>query len=141
LKVLFIHAEYLRYRVKERTPVAEDIESLGKTGNMDEPLIALISIEDKDEKSDMEKVAMKTVEAILDVSSKIGVDNIALFPFAHLSENLASPDFAVSALKEIESHLKSEGFDTMRVPFGWYKEFELRNKGHPLSVLSKSFTT
>jgi len=108
---------------------------------MDEPLIALISIEDKDEKSDMEKVAMKTVEAILDVSSKIGVDNIALFPFAHLSENLASPDFAVSALKEIESHLKSEGFDTMRVPFGWYKEFELRNKGHPLSVLSKSFTT
>ncbi len=141
MKVLFIHAEYLRYRVKERTPVAEDIESLGKTGNMDEPLIALISIEDKDEKSDMEKVAMKTVEAILDVSSKIGVDNIALFPFAHLSENLASPDFAVSALKEIESHLKSEGFDTMRVPFVWYKEFELRNKGHPLSVLSKSFTT
>ncbi|KXA91719.1 hypothetical protein AKJ57_00070 [candidate division MSBL1 archaeon SCGC-AAA259A05] len=137
MKVLFIHADYLSYRVKEKTPSAEDIEGSRKKGSMDEPLITLISIESSDERSEAEKLAEATLKTISDVSSKIGVKNIALFPFAHLSEDLASPDFAVSVLKETESKLKEEGFNTLRVPFGWYKEFELKSKGHPLSVLSR----
>jgi hypothetical protein len=26
----------------------------------------------------------------------------------------------------------------LRVPFGWYKAFEFKSKGHPLAVLSRS---
>jgi threonyl-tRNA synthetase len=35
--------------------------------------------------------------------------------------------------------LKKEGYEVTRAPFGYYKEFELKVKGHPLSELSKEF--
>jgi len=39
--------------------------------------------------------------------------------------------------QEIEEALSEEGFEILRVPFGWYKEWQLRSKGHPMSVLSR----
>lgn len=137
MKVLFIHADYIRYKVVERTPVAEDIENSQKTGSMGDPLITLISVEGGDEGWEEAELAKKACKEIGDVSSKIKVSNIALFPFAHLSDNLASPNFAVSVLEKLESKLRNSGFNTLRIPFGWYKEFELKSKGHPLSVLSR----
>ena len=64
---------------------------------------------------------------------------LVLYPYAHLSSNLSSPDTALEYLSEAEHVLKKEGFDVVRAPFGYYKEFELKCKGHPLSELSKEF--
>ena len=50
--------------------------------------------------------------------------------------NLASPEIAVEILREAEKQLKKD-FDVTRAPFGYYKEFELKCKGHPLSELSR----
>ncbi|MEM2192117.1 MAG: threonyl-tRNA synthetase editing domain-containing protein, partial [Candidatus Hadarchaeales archaeon] len=75
---------------------------------------------------------------IKDVASKVKAKNLVLFPFAHLSSSLSSPEFAVQILKCLECKLAEEGFRVMRVPFGWYKAFEFKSKGHPLSVLSRS---
>ena len=89
-----------------------------------------------DEKSD--DVIDKTLIEIKSIASKVKTKNITLFPFAHLSDELAAPDTAIQLLKCIECKLVDEGYKLLRVPFGWYKAFEFKSKGHPLAVLSRS---
>lgn len=141
MDILFIHADYVKYKVGEKGPAAEKIDKAKEAESMEEPLIAFVSVEETDEKSgDADGTAERAFEEIEDVSSKIKVDRVALFPFAHLSDNLAAPDFALSVIKKLESKLQKSGFDSFRAPFGWYKKFEFRSKGHPLSVLSRSIS-
>jgi len=52
-----------------------------------------------------------------------------------LSSNLSSPNVAVEVLEKAQKKLK--GFKVIRAPFGYYKEFEMKVKGHPLSELSR----
>ncbi len=44
--------------------------------------------------------------------------------------------FYRSILRGLEIGLESEGIEVKRAPFGWYKEFEMKSKGHPLADLS-----
>src|SRR5665648_712287 len=61
---------------------------------------------------------------------------VLLYPYAHLSSELASPEIALAILQQIESLLV--GYEVLRAPFGWYKSFSLKCKGHPLAELSRS---
>ena len=135
MKLLFVHADYLNYQVKERTKLAEVISNDRKTGGMRNPLIVFACVEKVD---GQKNVVEGTVREIKDVASMVKTRNITLFPFAHLSEDLASPFCAIELLKQVEAKLKEDGFLLIRVPFGWYKAFELKSKGHPLAVLSRS---
>ncbi|KXB01531.1 hypothetical protein AKJ41_01195 [candidate division MSBL1 archaeon SCGC-AAA259O05] len=135
-----IHADYVNYEVETRGKFAEEITPDRKEGSLEDPLIAFVSIEENDENSGTESgdLVEKAFREIRKVASKIKVRNVALFPFAHLSESLSSPDFAVSVLKDLEDRFKKSKFNSFRAPFGWYKEFEFRSKGHPLSILSRT---
>ncbi|WP_457550494.1 threonine--tRNA ligase [Archaeoglobus sp.] len=130
MRLLLIHADYIEYEPKEKTKFAEDCER--RRERVEECLVAFISVEKGDE-----KVVDRAVEEIKEVAKKLNVDKVVVYPYAHLSSNLADPDTAVAVLKEIESKL-SRDFDVHRAPFGWYKAFKLYCKGHPLSELSRS---
>jgi len=136
MKILFMHADYLNYRVRERTKFAEEVEEGRKVGNMTDPLIAFTCVERSDEK--LNGIAEEALAEIKDVANKVKAKNIALFPFAHLSSDLASPAFAVRLLADIENKLRGDSYQVLRAPFGWYKVFEFRTKGHPLALLSRS---
>ncbi|MEM3519206.1 MAG: threonyl-tRNA synthetase editing domain-containing protein [Candidatus Hadarchaeales archaeon] len=136
MKLLFIHANYMNYQVKEKAKSAEELPPQRKAGGMRDPLIIFVCSEKRDEID--EEVIGLTMKEIKDVASKVKAKNLVLFPFAHLSSSLSSPEFAVQVLKCLECKLAEEGFRVMRVPFGWYKAFEFKSKGHPLSVLSRS---
>ena len=73
---------------------------------------------------------------IEEIAKQINVKNIVLYPYAHLSSNLSSPEVAIKILDEAEKFLKKK-FNVTKAPFGYYKEFELKVKGHPLSELSR----
>src|SRR3989344_2312583 len=45
-----------------------------------------------------------------------------------------------SNVKKISETLLKKDFKVTRAPFGYYKSFELKCKGHPLSELSREFT-
>lgn len=122
----------MNYQVKGKTKAAEEIPSERKAGGMRDPLIVFICSEKSDEKN--ERVVELTLREIKDMASQVKTSNIALFPFAHLSSELSSPDFAIQLLKCIECRLRDEDFRVLRVPFGWYKTFEFKSKGHPLAV-------
>jgi len=136
MKILFVHADYMDYRARERTKFAEEVGEDRKVGRIEDPLIAFTCVEKIDENSN--GIAEEALAEIRDVANKVKAKNIAIFPFAHLSQDLASPAFAVKLLVDLENKLRGDGYFVLRAPFGWYKVFEFRTKGHPLALLSRS---
>ena len=138
MKTLFLHSDYIRYR-----PVKKALKSIKELNEKDknetivkDALVVLISVEKRD--SDVDKIAGKLIENIKDVASQVKTKNIVLYPYAHLSSSLAIPDVAENVLSKAEKLLKdSKGFNVSKAPFGYYKEFEIKVKGHPLAELSR----
>ncbi len=135
MKLLLIHSDYIEYEAREETPVAEDEAAL--EGRLEEALTAFIAVEEGDEE-DIESVVDGAFDEIVDVADELGVEGVMVYPYAHLSQDLASPDAAVDALKRIANRLRDDaGYEVGRAPFGWYKAFEISCKGHPMSELSR----
>ena len=101
MQLLLIHSDYMSYEAKKSTPVAEDIDELLKTGRMDDNLTAFVAVESVDEK-DPEGSIKKATETIREVMSQVNTNRVMLYPYAHLSSDLASPKAAVSILRGIE---------------------------------------
>ncbi|MEW6222462.1 MAG: threonyl-tRNA synthetase editing domain-containing protein [Candidatus Hadarchaeota archaeon] len=145
MKLLCIHASYFNYQVKEKAKAAEEITPDQKAGGMRDPLIVFASAEKTDDKPSEActvrpgDVIENTLTEIKLIASKVKTKNIVLFPFAHLSTELATPEAAIQILKCVACKLEEENYRVLRVPFGWYKAFEFKSKGHPLAVLSRSF--
>jgi len=135
MRLLLIHSDYIEYEAKKRTKMAEEEAVL--SDSQKEALTVFCAVESVDE-DDPEGVVMQAVAEIDKVADQVNVENIVIYPYAHLSSDLASPDFAVTVLKALKTELEAEGFSVKRAPFGWYKAFRLSCKGHPLSELSKT---
>lgn len=135
-----IHSDYLRYKTRSKTKIAEDIDDEKRDAGVNDALVAFMAVEKEDEENP-EIIIKKAVNEILNVQNKVNAENIVVYPYAHLSSSLSNPDVAQSILKGIEAELTDNNEAVMRVPFGWYKSFELSCKGHPLSELSRTITT
>jgi threonyl-tRNA synthetase len=133
MKTLNLHCDYIKFKALKKA--LKNIDEIAPNqileGKSEDCLVVLTAVE----KTDSNQVVSKVVEDIKDVASQVKTKNIVLYPYAHLSSNLSSPSTAVEILDEIASNLK--GFNLTRAPFGYYKEFELKVKGHPLSELSR----
>ena len=139
MRILLIHSDYLNYNVKNKTPVAEEIEDAKKQGAFDESLVVFTAVE-KDDENNPQGIVKNLVKEVIKTNDQVKAENIVLYPYAHLSSSLSSPKVAVQVLKDAEEALNAEGLNVKRVPFGWYKAFEISCKGHPLSELSISIT-
>ncbi len=130
MRVLFIHADFIEFEAKQKAmKSAEEIEK--KRERYEEVLVAFISVEKGDT-----QIIEKAKNEIEDVAEKVNATRLVLYPYAHLSSNLASSDEAMEVLKSLES-LLGKKYEVHRAPFGWYKSFVISCKGHPLSELSK----
>ena len=135
MKLLLIHSDYIEYKVKEKAiKVPEEIDI--KNDRMEEALTVFTAVEKVDEKSSEQAVKDATAE-IVKTAEQLQVRNIMLYPYAHLSSDLAGPRKAQEILIQIEFELKQKDFNVKRSPFGWYKAFKISCKGHPLSELSR----
>lgn len=139
MRILLIHSDYLNYNVKNKTPVAEEIEDAKKQGAFDESLVVFTAVE-KDDENNPQGIVKNLVKEVIKTNDQVKAENIVLYPYAHLSSSLSSPNVAVKVLKDAEEALVAEGLNVKRVPFGWYKAFEISCKGHPLSELSRTIT-
>jgi threonyl-tRNA synthetase len=138
MKILLLHSDFIEWEPKKKAiPMAEEVEKKPKRVN--EALVVFTAVERGDEQ-DQEKVVQKAAKDILDVFNQVKARTVVLYPYAHLSSELAQPSIALKVLKEMEQSLKSHKVPVERAPFGWYKAFNLKCKGHPLSELSKTIT-
>lgn len=137
MQVLLIHSDYLKYKTKNKTPIAEEIEKDKEEGVFNEALVVFTAVEKVDEKNPA-GVVNNLINEIKSTNDQVNAERIVLYPYAHLSSSLSSPKIAIEILKMAEKELSVRGFEVSRVPFGWYKSFEISCKGHPLSELSRS---
>lgn len=135
MKLLLIHSDFIEYEVKDKAITTPE-ETDKKGDRLEEALTAFTAVEKIDEKSPSQAVE-QAADEISKTAEQLKVKNIMLYPYAHLSSNLASPKKAQEILVEIEYELKQKNFNVKRSPFGWYKAFKISCKGHPLSELSR----
>ena len=133
MRILQLHCSTIEY-----TPTKKEIKSAEEitpeTKNLEEVVVTFIAVEEGDDKT----VAKKAIAEIKESMNKIGCKKLLLYPYAHLSSKLASPNSALSVLKEME--LLASDLDVSRAPFGWTKTYKLEVKGHPLAETSKVIT-
>jgi Threonyl-tRNA synthetase len=128
---LLIHAERFSYRVNEpaiknpEEPKVPEFEGQNV-------LVVFTTVE----KGDDENVIKRAANDIIDIASKVKASSVVIYPYAHLSDNLALPSDAVKVLDELH-RLISDRLQAVRAPFGWYKAFTISCYGHPLSELSR----
>lgn len=139
MKILLLHTDYIKFKPLKKA--LKSVEALSEKDkeekSVEEALVVLTAVEKQDK--DVKKVVEKLVENIKDVAKQVNAKAIVLYPYAHLSSNLANPETATMVLNEAENELK-KSFHVVKAPFGYYKEFELKVKGHPLSELSREIS-
>ena len=134
MRILQLHCDKIEYTpIKKEISVAEDVEP--NTVELDEVVVCFVAIE----KGDDEHVVQNSVSQIKESMEKIGSKKLLLYPYAHLSANLASPSTALAILKSLEENF--EGIDVSHAPFGWTKSYQVKVKGHPLAESSKVITS
>ena len=134
MRVLQLHCDNIEYTpTKKEISSAEDIEP--KTVRFEEIVVCFVAIE----KDDNDTVVQNAVQQIEDSMKKIGSKKLLLYPYAHLSADLASPTTAISILNSLEKSFNE--IEVMHAPFGWTKSYQLKVKVHPLAESSKIITS
>ncbi|MBM2819331.1 MAG: threonine--tRNA ligase [Nitrosarchaeum sp.] len=133
MRILQLHCDSIEYTpTKKEIKSAEDITP--ETKKLEEVVVAFIAIEQGDDSS----VAQNAISQIKNSMQKIGCKKLLLYPYAHLSSNLASPITALALIKEMES--SASDLEVSHSPFGWTKSYQVKVKGHPLAESSKVIT-
>ncbi|MFA6447828.1 MAG: O-phosphoserine--tRNA ligase [bacterium] len=136
MRLLFIHSAPFSFKATEQTKFAEKIEPpVVSEGRADDALVVMIAGEKPDEAAP-DLVVEKAAAEIEKVRDKVAAHTIVLYPYSHLSSNLANPAVTLRMLKGLRARLSESPL--IICPFGWYKSFELSGKGHPISELSRS---
>jgi len=139
MRLLMIHSDYMEYAALEpAVKEPEKIDDVGKTHRVEECLVTFCSVEREDESSPSE-IAKYAAKVILDQANMVKAERVLLYPYAHLSANLASPAGALRTLVLLDKALRGS-LEVVRSPFGWYKSFIIKCKGHPLGELARTVT-
>jgi threonyl-tRNA synthetase len=134
MRILQLHSNFIVF-----TPVAKEIaiaeEAEKKENRVEELVVLFIAVEEGDDTA----VAQRAIDDVYAFLQKLKVNRILLYPYAHLSSNLAKPAEALKLLKAMEAYAKQAGMETYRAPFGWNKQFTVSIKGHPLAEQSRFY--
>jgi threonyl-tRNA synthetase len=136
MRILNLHSDFIEYEPisKEIKDAEENIS--GSKVRFEDLVVTFIAIEHGDDES-IAKAAVDEIKKYLDtVKSK----RLLIYPYAHLSPDLASPKYAYELLKLTEKMTKDMKIYVSRAPFGWTKAFNIKVKGHPLAESAKVLT-
>ncbi|UCG95499.1 MAG: threonine--tRNA ligase [archaeon] len=133
MKILCLHSDYLKVRpTKKAIKDADQVEK--KEFRSKEALVVFTAVEKGDEENP-EMVIKNGIKEILEVYKQVKAKEIVIYPYVHLSPEPSSPAVAKEVLNGLVEGLKKQ--KVQKMPFGWYKAFEISVKGHPLSELSR----
>lgn len=132
MRILQLHSNYIEYKpIQKEIAMAE--EAAKETKRLEEIVVLFTAVEE----GDNEATAKKAIDEVKLFLEKLKVNRVLIYPYAHLSSNLAKPSEALKVVKAMEMHAKEKGIEAYRAPFGWNKQFTISIKGHPLAEQSR----
>jgi threonyl-tRNA synthetase len=133
MRLLIFHGN-LAYKPTEAVKISvRDEAEEGEWQKFENCLTIFCAVEASDE-GQLSEIVKKATEEIKVVADRVKVQNIVLYPHAHIfPRKLAKPKFAVKILQALAPALQEQGFSVHQTPFGWYKAFKLECYGHPLA--------
>lgn len=138
MRLLQLHCDYVEYASNK--PAFKGAEQISdeekKAKKVNNALVVFTSVEN----GDNDDVIAKAASDIKKHLGEVKAETVVIYPYAHLSSNLAKPGDAVLLLSKLLSQVQLFNPSAIRSPFGWYKTFELKCKGHPLAELSKTIS-
>lgn len=135
MKIITLHCDYIKVKALKKAVKDPDELDSKEEVKVEQPLVVLTAVE----KGDTQQTLQDLIKAVEKNAKDVKANHVVLYPYAHLSSNLAPPSLAKEYLHKAEAMLKKTKLKVYRAPFGYYKSFELKCKGHPLSELSKEF--
>lgn len=134
MKILQLDVDSITYElIKPEAKFYE--ESDKKSVTVKDALVLMLSVEEGDDKS----VAEKAAADALAVAKKLDRKRILVYPFAHLSNNLADPKSAMEVVSELFKACEVQGMEVSKSPFGWNKKLTVAVKGHPLAEQGRTY--
>jgi threonyl-tRNA synthetase len=137
MRLIQLHSDFIEY-----TPIRKEIEQAEENISNDkvrlEDLVVILAAV---EMGDNETVVCEAVEEVRKYLNAIKSEKLLIYPYAHLSSNLAAPKEAFYILKLFEDTARRSFPNVYRAPFGWTKAFNIQVKGHPLAENAKEINT
>ena len=136
MRLLQLHSDFIEYEpIEKEIKDAEDIASKSRV-RIEDLVVAFVAVENGDDES-VARTAVEEIKKYLDV---VKSSRLLIYPYAHLSSDLAPPSVAVGIIIQVESFAKGSINEVYRAPFGWTKSFNIKVKGHPLAENAKEIT-
>jgi len=136
MRILELHCDYFAQKPRNKAikslPELSDEEKNGY--RVENALVVFTTMESSDDNAAVQAAA----EAIKKNFEQVKAATVFINPYAHLSNDLCPPDKAQVLLAELHKEVRKFAPDAKKGVFGYYKEFELKCKGHPLAELSKT---
>lgn len=136
MRILELHCDYFAQKPRNKAikslPELSDEEKAGY--RVENALVVFTTMESTDDNAAVQAAA----EAIKKNFEQVKAATVFINPYAHLSNDLCPPDKAQMLLNELHKEVRKFAPDAKKGVFGYYKEFELKCKGHPLAELSKT---
>lgn len=133
MRLLQLHTEFIEYEPVSKEVAQAELAKSEKQ-RFEELVVLFVSVE----RGDNENVARRAVEEVKTSLQKLKVDQVLIYPYSHLSSDLADPNDALKVIEMMEGYAREAGLKVSRAPFGWTKAFQIKIKGHPLAEQSKS---
>lgn len=131
MRVLQLHADFFEYEPVAREiqeEYADQVVSREKV-SLHDLVVILVAVEEGDD-SAIVKFAAQEINKYM---QRIKNSKLLVYPYSHLSSNLASPRKALEIVNSMKEEVMNEGLEVSRAPFGWTKSFSVRVKAHPLA--------
>ncbi|MDQ4017871.1 MAG: threonine--tRNA ligase, partial [Thermoproteota archaeon] len=136
MRLLQLHSDFIEYEpIEKEIRDAEEIVPKSKV-RLEDLVVAFVAVENRDDES-VVKIAVDEIKKYLDM---VKSSRLLIYPYAHLSSDLAPPTLAIDIIKSVESFAKGSINQVYRAPFGWTKSFNIKVKGHPLAENSREIS-
>jgi threonyl-tRNA synthetase len=134
MRLLQLHSDFVEYE-----PIAKEISEAEETiprtrKRLEEVVVVFVAVESQDD----ETVAANAIAEVKSFLQNVNCQRLLIYPYAHLSSDLARPIPALMVLREFEGMAKESIKEVYRAPFGWTKSFNIQTKGHPLAESAKT---
>src|SRR3989344_9089830 len=113
MRIITLHCDYIKFKpVKKAIKTIADLSEKEQKEIVvkDDPLVVLTAVET----GDNDQTVKEYVAAIEKTAKEVKAESLVLYPYAHLSPNLANPDTAKEYMVEAESVLRKSGFKVVR---------------------------